>query len=285
MQLRHMTVDQIKAWMDQEPGPTEQDLAEMETDARVSVRRLAASLRHRRASLKEEEARIQELAQQEDKLHQKGILHIAGIDEAGRGALAGPLVVAAVMFPPGVRISRLDDSKRLTAKQRQRLYEQIKQMATDVAVVIADRAVIDRLNILRATWQAMEEVVSKLQPRPQHCLVDGNQVPSLGVQQTAIVGGDGKCLSIAAASIVAKVVRDTIMLDLARLYPQYGFARHKGYCTREHMKALKAHGPCPEHRQSFQPVIDCMLTQLTLPLDGLTPQQETGEEPRATHSS
>jgi ribonuclease HII len=271
LQLRHLTVEQIKAWINQEPGLTEQDIAELEMDPRVSVRRLAACCRHRQASLRQEEARLQELARQEEELHRQGIFPVAGIDEAGRGALAGPLVVAAVMFPPGVRPAGLNDSKQLTGKQRQLLYEQIKQTAADVAVVIVDREVIDRLNILRATWQAMTEAVGKLRPRPQHCLVDGNQVPALGVDQTAIVGGDGKCLSIAAASIVAKVVRDNIMLELGRRYPQYGFARHKGYCTREHMRALKAYGPCPEHRRSFQPVNDCMTTQLTLPWDGVAP--------------
>ncbi len=271
MQLRHMTVDQIKAWIGEEPDLTEEIIAELEMDARVSVRRLAASLRHRRACLQQEQARIQELARHEDELQRQGIFPVAGIDEAGRGALAGPLVVAAVMFPPGVRPAGLDDSKRLTGKQRQLLYAEIRQRAADVAVVIVDRTVIDRLNILRATWQAMAEAAMKLRPRPQHCLVDGTQVPSLGVDQTAIVGGDGKCLSIAAASIVAKVVRDNIMLELGRRYPQYGFARHKGYCTREHLRALKAYGPCPEHRRSFQPVIDSISTQLTLPWDGCSP--------------
>ena len=176
MQLRHLTVEQIKAWINQEPGLTEQDIAELEMDPRVSVRRLAACCRHRQASLRQEEARIQELARQEEELHRQGIFPVAGIDEAGRGALAGPLVVAAVMFPPGVRPAGLNDSKRLTGKQRQLLYEQIKQTAADVAVVIVDREVIDRLNILRATWQAMTDV-GKLRPRPQHCLVDGTRCP------------------------------------------------------------------------------------------------------------
>ena len=142
---------------------------------------------------------------------------------AGRGLWQGSLVVAAVMFPPGVRPAGLDDSKRLTGKQRQLLYGEIRQRAADVAVVIVDRTVIDRLNILRATWQAMAEAAMKLRPRPQHCLVDGTQVPS-NVDQTAIVGGDGKCLSIAAASIVAKLSGTISCLSWAGAIPNTVFA-------------------------------------------------------------
>lgn len=189
-----------------------------------------------------------------------GFESIAGIDEAGRGPLAGPVVVAAVILPPHFSLSGLNDSKKLTPKVRERLYSEITTSPqirwTSIAISPQE---IDRLNILGATHAGMRAVVERLSPGPAHALIDGLPVPKFPCPQTALVGGDGISLSIAAASIIAKVERDRIMLENDRIYPEYGFAKHKGYPTREHFAKLRAHGPCPIHRRSFAPVAQAEL--------------------------
>ena len=196
----------------------------------------------------------------ENRLTTQGISPIAGIDEAGRGPLAGPVVVAAVILPPNFSLRGLDDSKKLTAKARERLYTEITTNPdirwTSIAIAPSE---IDRLNILGATHAGMRAVIEQLTPRPAHALIDGLPVPSFPCPQTALVGGDGLSLSIAAASIIAKVERDRIMLECDRIHPEYGFAKHKGYPTREHFAKLRAHGPCPIHRRSFAPVAQAEL--------------------------
>ena len=197
-------------------------------------------------------------------LHARGLRSIAGVDEAGRGPLAGPVAAAAVILPMDYQCPGLDDSTKLSASKRARLFE---SLTTDPrvawAAATADCAEIDRLNILRATHLAMRRAVEALVPLPDHCLIDGLPVPGFPLPHDAIVKGDGTSLSIAAASIIAKVTRDRIMLEIDREFPQFGFSRHQGYGTREHLEALRIHGPCRHHRRSFQPV-----SQLTLPLDG-----------------
>ena len=192
----------------------------------------------------------------------QGVRSIAGLDEAGRGPLAGPVVVAAVRFTPAViraglppELDGLNDSKQLSAPLRERFFSFLTAWGqVRFALAQADPQTIDRLNILRATHQAMQEALARLEPRPEHVLVDGLPVPSLRVDQTALVKGDSRSFSIAAASVLAKVTRDRIMLQYDRLYPDYGFARHKGYGTAEHLAALLRHGPCPIHRHSFAPL-------------------------------
>ncbi|MEI8294369.1 MAG: ribonuclease HII [bacterium] len=196
----------------------------------------------------------------EQKLSALGVEVIAGIDEAGRGPLAGPVVVGAVILPANFVLSGLNDSKKLTAKARESLYAEIT-MNPDIrwtSIAIGPQE-IDRLNILGATHSGMRAVVEQLSPPPAHALIDGLPVPSFPCPQTALVGGDGISLSIAAASIIAKVERDRFMLDCDRLYPEYGFAKHKGYPTREHFAKLRTHGPCPIHRRSFAPVAQAEL--------------------------
>jgi ribonuclease HII len=196
----------------------------------------------------------------EASLNVQGIFPVAGIDEAGRGPLAGPLFAAAVVLPSGFRLEGLNDSKKLTASRRERLYAQLTMMpGVRWASVSMPPVEIDRLNILRATHAAMREAWAKLDPRPVHVLIDGLPVPDFPCPQTALVGGDGISLSIAAASIIAKVERDRAMEALDSEYPEYGFAKHKGYPTREHFAKLRAHGPCPIHRKSFAPVAQCEL--------------------------
>lgn len=189
----------------------------------------------------------------EKRARRKGARLVAGVDEAGRGPLAGPVVVAAVLFEG--RIPKgLDDSKRLTPGDRDRLYDQILEKGL-VSVVVASRARVDRMNILRASLWGMSRAVAGLPLRPDHVLVDGNMLPpGLPCPAEAIVGGDALSVSIAAASIVAKVTRDRLMIEVGRAHPDYGFGDHKGYSTAAHFAAIATHGPCIHHRRSFAPI-------------------------------
>ena len=188
-------------------------------------------------------------------LRARGFLLVAGVDEAGRGPLAGPVVAAAVILPDNFELDGLNDSKKVAPKKRATLHAKLTAQA-EVLWAVAEACVeeIDRLNILRATHLAMARALDALPRRPDHALVDGLPVRGLPVEHTALVEGDALSLSIAAASIIAKVTRDRLMTDLDAEYPQYGFARHKGYGVREHLEALRNHGPCPVHRRTFQPV-------------------------------
>jgi ribonuclease HII len=180
-----------------------------------------------------------------------GVVRVAGVDEAGRGPLAGPVVAAAVIIAPDRRIPRLADSKLLPAERREELYQVIQERAVAMAVGITDHETIDRVNILGATRLAMLEAVRRLAEPPDLVITDFVALPELGCPQRNLVDGDARCASVAAASIVAKVTRDRFMVELHRQYPAYGFARHKGYATPEHLAALDRYGPCPLHRQSF----------------------------------
>jgi len=200
----------------------------------------------------------------ESSLHARGLQWIAGVDEAGRGPLAGPVAAAAVILPRGFSCDGLDDSKKISALKRDVLFEKITTDPQIIwAVALADHEEIDRLNILRATHLAMRRAVESLEKRPDHCLIDGLPVANFPFPHDGVVKGDGLSLSIAAASIIAKVTRDRLMREIDREFPQFGFARHQGYGTKEHLEALRIHGPCRHHRRSFQPV-----AQLSLPLDG-----------------
>lgn len=187
----------------------------------------------------------------EDEARAEGFSAVCGVDEAGRGPLAGPVFAAAVILPAGERIEGLDDSKRLSEKRREALFPEITARAAAFSIASADEAEIDRLNILQATMLAMRRAVDGLSIPPDLALVDGNREPSLPCPVRTLVGGDGLSASIAAASILAKVSRDRRMLELAALYPEYGFERHKGYGTRDHYAALRRYGPSPIHRRSF----------------------------------
>jgi ribonuclease HII len=193
----------------------------------------------------------------------ENLSHIVGIDEAGRGPLAGPVSAAAVILPKGYRHDLLDDSKKLSEKKREVIYE---DLIMDKRILWAHSLVepeeIDRINILKATHAAMARAAAQLKIEPIYCLIDGLAVPNFPFPSEGIVKGDGKSLSIAAASIIAKVTRDRKMLEYAEEFPEYGFERHKGYGTKFHLEALQQHGPTKIHRRSFAPV-----AQLTLPLE------------------
>ena len=176
---------------------------------------------------------------------------VCGVDEAGRGPLAGPVCAAAVMLPPGLAIPGLNDSKKLTDKKRRELYDVIIREAVTYGVAFASETEIDEINILQATFLAMERAMQKLSPQPELALIDGNRAKDFGLPVRTIIKGDSLSASIAAASILAKVTRDRLMEEYDAQYPQYGFAVHKGYGTRRHYEALREFGPCPIHRQTF----------------------------------
>ncbi len=200
----------------------------------------------------------------ERELRRQGFVRIAGVDEAGRGPIAGPVVAAAAIFDGCCRLPGLADSKLVKPADRERLFDLIYRKAVSVGVGIADSRMVDRLNVLQATHFAMSEAIRQLQPTPDLLIVDGRGLPGATLPQRAIVGGDRTCASIAAASIVAKVVRDRMMVELNEMYPGYAFGRHKGYGTREHLARLMELGPCPEHRRSFAPVAAARQRRLPL---------------------
>lgn len=191
----------------------------------------------------------------EDRLREYGYTSLIGIDEAGRGPLAGPVVAAAVMLPEELEIPGLDDSKKLTPVKREMVFDQIVSSEAAYAVGIVDNEMIDRINILKASMRAMAQAVAKLDCPNAFLLVDGHlPVPNIEYPQLAVINGDIWCPSISAASVIAKVTRDRIMDHYDRLYPQFSFARHRGYATADHIRELKEHGPTPIHRQSYRPV-------------------------------
>lgn len=188
-------------------------------------------------------------------LAEEGFQRIAGIDEAGRGPLAGPVSVAAVVLPKNYSHSVLNDSKQLSESQREDLYEEITgDERIDWASALVEAPEIDEINILKATWAGMRRAFLKLDPTADVALIDGKPIKGFPTEHRALVKGDSLSLSIAAASIIAKVERDRLMVEYAEKYPEYGFERHKGYGTKAHREALREHGPCPIHRRSFAPV-------------------------------
>lgn len=192
--------------------------------------------------------------QLEQSAEQKGYNTIAGIDEAGRGPLAGPVVSAAVILPPDFVCDGINDSKKLTEKKRSVLFPQIKKNAIAVGIGICSHTEIDQINILQASLLSMKRALDDLGTRPDFLLIDGKFTIDSPIDQSAVIKGDSKSISIAAASIIAKVTRDVIMKDLHEQYPVYGFNRHKGYPTKEHKSLILTHGPCPVHRKTFKGV-------------------------------
>ena len=187
----------------------------------------------------------------ESAARQRGFVQVCGIDEAGRGPLAGPVFAAAVLLPVGVQIEGLNDSKKLSEKKREQLFDVIQETAISTSIAFATEQEIDEINILQATFLAMRRACEGLSVRPDYALIDGNRMPPLDIPGETIVKGDACSANIAAASILAKVSRDRLMLELDKLYPEYQFAKHKGYGTKLHRVLLQQYGPCPIHRRSF----------------------------------
>lgn len=187
----------------------------------------------------------------ESRLYKKGYINVCGVDEAGRGPLCGPVVAAAVILPKDEKIDGVNDSKKLSEKKREVLFDVIKEKAIAVGVGISDVELIEKINILNATKIAMKEAIENLKIKPDYVLVDGNQAIDISVPFETVISGDAKSESIAAASIIAKVTRDRLLIEHDKKYPEYGFAKHKGYGTKAHIEAIRTYGLTPIHRPSF----------------------------------
>lgn len=199
----------------------------------------------------EEFERLNNMLEIENRLYEKGYKYICGVDEAGRGPLCGPVVAAAVILKKDDKIEGVNDSKKLSEKKREKLYDEIIKKAIAVGVGVSDVEVIEDINILNATKKAMCEAISNLKIKPEYALIDGNQGIDIDIAYDTVVKGDSKSESIAAASIVAKVTRDRLLREYDKKYPEYGFAKHKGYGTKAHIEAIKKYGLTPIHRPSF----------------------------------
>lgn len=254
--LGGLTVAQIKELATRIPADDGATWGLFERDRRVGVRQLAVRQRRQLQRQLAEQARQERMLEFERRFWGRGVLRVAGVDEAGRGCLAGPVVAAAVILPPEVDLPGLDDSKKLRPEKREQLVLAIFDQATAVGVGRVEEEEIDRINILQASLKAMRLALQELDVEPQQVLIDGNRKPDSPFPEVAIVDGDARSLSIAAASVVAKVHRDRLMIEYADSYPQYGFADHKGYGSAAHLASLREHGPCPLHRRSFGPVAE-----------------------------
>jgi ribonuclease HII len=223
-------------------------------DSRSGARLLGIRLDRVRQRIRRESQRLREIADLETRLHRAGMKRVAGVDEVGVGPLAGPVVAAAVILPPGLPPRGVDDSKRLTPAARERLDAEIRRVAQEIGIGWASPEEIDRINVYQAGLLAMRRAVESLAQDPDCLVVDARTIPGLDIPQEPVVGGDRRVGAIAAASVVAKVYRDAWMRDLERRYPGYGFGRNMGYGTREHLRCLAARGPSPAHRMSYAPV-------------------------------
>jgi ribonuclease HII len=263
------------------PLPAELEAA-LEADPRAGAREVLRLVRKRRQENRAEGQRLRHLLRFETELWERGVVHVAGVDEAGMAPLAGPVVAGACILPRDYRPRGIDDSKQLDASERERLAEDIKRNAICWAVGRAEVEEIDTINIYRAGLLALRRAVEALGRCPDHLLVDARKLPELRIPQTPIIHGDALSLTIAAASILAKTTRDAQMAELDRLHPGYGFVRHKGYPTAEHFDALARLGACAIHRRSFQPVrvalgLEPMQAEL-FPADETTPEPEPAPE-------
>lgn len=220
-------------------------------DDRKGVQTIIKSAEKKIEAHKKEELRLEKMSEYENKYFAQGIKLIAGVDEVGRGPLAGPVVTAAVILPQGTKIEGINDSKKLSEKKREELFEIIKEKAVAIGIGIESNAVIDEINILQATYSAMRMALNKLEIKPEVILVDAVTIPQVEIKQEPIIKGDAKSISIAAASIIAKVTRDRMMTELDEIYSGYGFKDNKGYGSAFHINAIKEKGLSPIHRKSF----------------------------------
>lgn len=244
------SISYIKSEFDACPQGALQELIDTyKEDSRVGIQKLIERAEKKLSDLDKEKKRLEKMKAFEYKYADCSL--ICGIDEAGRGPLAGPVVAGAVILKPDVEILYLNDSKQLTERRREALYDEILEKAAYTGIGIVDCARIDDINILQATYEAMRQAVEKLGVTPDLLLNDAVRIPGLMIPQVGIVKGDARSVSIAAASILAKVTRDRMMYEYDRLFPEYGFAKHKGYGTKEHIEAIITYGPSPIHRQSF----------------------------------
>lgn len=255
--------------------PTSEQLAELKADERSGVQKLLAAYYKRLEKAAQEKERFTKMLSYEKKYYAQGIQYVAGVDEAGRGPLAGPLVIAAVILPQDVFISGLNDSKQLSAAKRDKLYDEVLAQAVAIEVNIVSVSNIDKYNIYTATQRGMAEVLEHLPVRPRVALIDAMPVEAKGMETVSIIHGDALSASIAAASIIAKVTRDRIMERMDVLYPAYGFASNKGYGSGAHMQAIAEYGATKWHRRSYEPVKSMQLEPVVAAVNELySPQLE-----------
>ena len=253
MKIANLSIEEIRQqFLNGQQPVTAQFLNKLSRDPRQGVRKLRESLKKRYQEERAERFRLQNMLNFERVLWKSGVRSIAGVDEVGVGPLAGPVVAAAVVFPPNTELDGIDDSKQLEPEQRTKLAVTIRESASAIGIGSAEVDEIDRLNIYHAALLAMRRAVEALPLVPEHVLVDARVIPGVTVPQNCFNKGDGINFSIAAASIIAKTHRDRLMEDLEKEYPGYGFAQHKGYSTPEHQSAIRELGPCPIHRLSYQ---------------------------------
>jgi len=247
--LANYTIKDIEGFF-AEGNVNEEFLAACAVDKRKAVGRLVK--RYEREQ--QDRARVAEMYAFEHIAMDEGFELVAGVDEAGRGPLAGPVSVAAVILPRDLYLPKINDSKKISAKVREELFEEIQDKALAIGTALIDAQTIDRVNIYQATINGMYESIFMLKPQPQKVLIDAVKLDNLPMASESIIKGDARSASIAAASIIAKVTRDRLMDAYDKQYPEYGFAQHKGYGTAQHLEALKKYGPCPIHRMSFEPI-------------------------------
>ncbi len=255
VRLSRLSVGEIRRLVAEE-APDESLRERLANDPRAGVRRLTCPAEAEHGRSEKNAERRRELSAIERTLKKEGFTIIAGVDEAGRGPLAGPVAAGCAILPDDADLPGLDDSKKMTPKSRERVYDMIVNTALAWKVVMADHLDIDELGILGAVLKAMREAVERLPLRPDMAIIDGNSTPGLACRERAIIDGDARCLSIAAASVLAKVTRDRFMIEMDARWPGYGFAGHKGYGCRSHLDAIGRLGPCEIHRFSFHHVIE-----------------------------
>ncbi|MGC8229739.1 ribonuclease HII [Pseudobacillus badius] len=246
------SISEIKSELKHIQAEDDPQLQEWLKDPRKGVQQAIAQWYRRQEKRKQEQLHYEQMRVFEQQLMEQGVTAAAGVDEVGRGPLAGPVVAAAVVLPPQLELIGINDSKKLSKQKREFFYKEIIEKA-DVGIGVVSAFEIDQINIYEATKKAMKEAVSALSQPPEHLLIDALKL-NLPIPQTAIIKGDAKSVSIAAASVVAKVTRDRLMCDYAQSYPQYGFEKNMGYGTAEHLAGLRSSGPCEIHRKSFSPV-------------------------------
>ncbi|MFC4184618.1 ribonuclease HII [Saccharococcus thermophilus] len=251
--MEQYTVKEIQALLRQIHDEHDPLLKEIMQDERKSVQQLVARWWKRKKQEEQAKRQWEAMTRYEKQLHEQGIEWIAGIDEAGRGPLAGPVVAAAVILPKDVYIPGLNDSKKLSEAKREQLFHIIQSCAISIGIGVVTAAEIDEINIYEATKKAMVKAVQQLSPQPHYLLIDAMTLP-IATPQQSIIKGDANSVSIAASSIIAKVTRDHFMKQLAKRYPQYGFDKNMGYGTRQHLEAIRTYGAIEEHRRSFSPV-------------------------------
>jgi ribonuclease HII len=247
------TVASVKLLLEEIETEQDERFAALLQDERKGIQKLLASWRKQKQLQLQKQQLFSYMSEYEKALRSKGITMIAGIDEVGRGPLAGPVVAAAVILPENFYLAGLNDSKKLSEAKREAFFSIIQEQALAIGIGVVSAEEIDKINIYEATKKAMVEAIGSLSVKPQHLLIDAMNLP-LEIEQTSIIKGDAKSISISAASVVAKVTRDRMMKELGQRYPQYGFEKHAGYGTKEHLAAIERDGVLPEHRKSFAPI-------------------------------